>query len=277
MIAAAQADVAVVVRRGPTDWSRLYRWDTGNDHVEAGSWLRGVVKHGRIDLSPDGRLLVCMVQQHGRDEDPRRDTYTVLCRPPWWTALALWFDGSAWGWGGWFPDSRSCVGTSGAPDVGSVPPWFDNDASWPDDATAIPPPSGGLELTVSHHRRRRDRWSLVEHGRPAPDRDQWQRPMSQRWERALRDGGAAVQLVSVDGAGRTSTEAALRRGDEVTPLGHDASVDVDRAGRALVTRQGRLEVHDAGTVRVVADLTGERPERVVPPQWAGLWPGPASV
>ena len=123
VLAARDADVAVVLRRGPTDWVRLHRWDTATDTVEDGGWLRARVS---------GR----------RDRDP-------------------------------------CV----APDV----------------------------------------------GRPSVRGDE-------------RDEQPAV-------------------GRDLLPLDGDATIDVDRTGRAVVCRAGRLEVHAGnGGVEVVADLAGQRPD-----------------
>lgn len=84
----------------------------------------GVIGHGRpappprltvlttrdADLSPDGRLFVAFVAAHGRTPDIWRDTWVALSRPPWWRALALWFDGSTWSYGAFFADVDSCAG-----------------------------------------------------------------------------------------------------------------------------------------------------------------------
>ena len=107
VLAARDASVAVVVRRGPTDWARLSLWDTATDEVEHGGWIHARVPWRRCDLSPDGRLFVAFVADHGRDPDaPLRDTWVAISRPPWWYALALWFNGTTWDCGGFFPTPR---------------------------------------------------------------------------------------------------------------------------------------------------------------------------
>ena len=132
VLAARDADVAVVLRRGPTDWVRLHHWDTATDTITDGGWLHARVSGQRVDLSPDGRLFVAFVAAHGRTDDVRRDTWVAISRPPWWHALALWFDGSTWSYGGFFPDAAGCAGTGpGPPDRGEVPWWFDADARLP--------------------------------------------------------------------------------------------------------------------------------------------------
>lgn len=257
VLAARDADVAVVLRRGPTDWARLHRWDTATDSVEDGGWLRARVSGRRVDLSPDGRLFVAFIAAHGRTDDVRRDTWVAVSRPPWWRALALWFDGTTWSYGGFFPDAASCAGLGpGVPDEGHVPRWFSADARLP----APRPEAAWTDVSVPHNRRMRDGWVERE--------PEW-------WERPLADGGAAVVHERVDASARVITEAALRGPhDELTPLGAGASLDVDRAGRALVGRAGRLEVHAGPTVEVIADLTAQRPEPEPPPPWAGTWPRP---
>ncbi len=260
VLAARDADVAVVLRRGPTDWARLHRWDTATDTIEDGGWLHARVSGRRVDLSPDGRLFVAFVAAHGRTADVRRDTWVAVSRPPWWRALALWFDGTTWSFGGFFPDAASCAGLGpGPPDEGGVPHWFDADASLP----AARPGPAWTDVAVPHNRRVRDGWVERDTG--------W-------WERTLATGGAAVVVERIDASAYVTTEAALRGPDDgLVPLGADASVDVDRAGRALVARAGRLEVHAGpGEVDVIADLAGQRPDPVPPPSWAGTWPVPPS-
>jgi hypothetical protein len=258
VLAARDADVAVVLRRGPTDWVRLSLWDTAGDTVEHGGWMHARVPWRRCDLSPDGRLLVAFVADHGGAPDaPARDTWVALSRPPWWHALALWFNGTMWDFGGFFPDAASCTIATGPPDAGEVPPWFDATATVPE---PLPGP-GWTDVTVPHNRRLRDGWTEVEPG-------WWERPLS-------RPDGAAVAREHVDGVGQVSNEVALRWGDDLEWLAPDASLDVSADGRALVTREGRLEVHAGpGEVTVVDDVTDQRPDPRPAPPWARSWPGP---
>ena len=192
VLAARDASVAVVVRRGPTDWARLSLWDTATDEVEHGGWIHARVPWRRCDLSPDGRLFVAFVADHGRDPDaPLRDTWVAISRPPWWYALALWFNGTTWDCGGFFPDASSCAVGSGVPDAGDVPAWFDTDAP-------IPEPRPGpawTDVTVPHNRRVRDGWTEVRSG--------W-------WERRLATpGGVAVAREHVDGGVHVDNEVCL--------------------------------------------------------------------
>lgn len=262
VLAARDADVAVVLRRGPTDWARLSLWDTATDEVEHGGWIHARVPWRRCDLSPDGRLFVAFVADYGQgggatDHDDVRDTWVAISRPPWWHALALWFNGTMWDFGGFFPDTTSCTIKSGTPDAGEVPYWLDTEADVPEPR----PGPAWTDVTVPHNRRLRDGWTEVEPG--------W-------WERALATpGAAAVAREHVGADGQVSNEVALRWGDELEPLPPDASLDVAADGRALVCREGRLEVHTGpGAVTVVDDVTDQRPSPRPSPPWARSWPGP---
>lgn len=264
VLAARDAEVAVVLRRGPTDWVRLSLWDTATDAVEHGGWMRARVPWRRCDLSPDGRLFVALVADQARrgdgpaeEHDVTRDTWVAISRPPWWHALALWFNGTMWDFGGFFPDARSCTVLGGMPDVGDVPAWFDTDA-------AVPEPHPGpawTDVTVPHNRRVRDGWSEVQPG--------W-------WERPLAEPGAwAVAREHVGADARVSNEVALRWGDELEPLPPDASLDVSHGGRALVAHEGRLEVRTGpGRADLVADVSDQHPSPQPSPPWARSWPGP---
>lgn len=260
VLAARDAPVAVVLRRGPTDWVRLSLWDTTTDEVTHGGWLHARVPWRRCDLSPDGRLFVAFVADHGRNDDPSRDTWVAISRPPWWHALALWFNGTTWDYGGFFPDATSCTIQSGVPDQGEVPPWFDTEAAVPDPCLG----PAWTDVTVPHNRRVRDGWTEVEPG-------WWERPL-------LRAGAAAVAREHVIGGANVTNEVALRWGDELELLAPGSSLDVSAGGRALVAREGRLEVHDGpGAVTVVDDVTDHHPDPHPAPPWARSWPGPPAT
>ena len=63
-IPAARAPIVAVLRRGPSDWSHVGRWDVARGLYEPGAWIRSNLYPQRCDLSPDGRLLVAT--EHGR-------------------------------------------------------------------------------------------------------------------------------------------------------------------------------------------------------------------
>ena len=65
----------------------------------------GLIYSGRCDLSPNGKLLVYFAGKF----NTKIATFTALSRPPHFTALALWPDGSTWGGGGFFESDRKLV------------------------------------------------------------------------------------------------------------------------------------------------------------------------
>lgn len=93
---------AVVFRRGPSRRVMLFRWWLDSDTIEPGQWLKGRSYERRCDLSPNGELLIYFA---ARWSGPI-ETWTAVSRPPYFTALALWPKGDAWGGGGLFLGPR---------------------------------------------------------------------------------------------------------------------------------------------------------------------------
>ena len=91
------------MRRGPTDHVQLVAWDTDTDEFTAGQWFKGRIHEDRCDLSPDGRYFVYFAAKHRwvHVEDVK-ETWTAISRPPYFTALAIWFFGGTWHGGGVF-------------------------------------------------------------------------------------------------------------------------------------------------------------------------------
>jgi hypothetical protein len=90
--------VGVIFRRGPSNHVRLIRWNLATDRFEPGQWLKGRVHELSSDLTPDGELLCYFATPYRAS----RGTWTAISRPPYFTALALWPKGDAWGGGGLF-------------------------------------------------------------------------------------------------------------------------------------------------------------------------------
>ena len=112
--------LAVVLRRGPSDWARLSLWHTDTDEFEHGQWIKGRVYERRSDVSADGSLFLAFVRQSGGRA--KSDTWLALSRPPFFSALAVWLVGGTYHTGGFFPDDESVwTGFNDAPpDEGSL-------------------------------------------------------------------------------------------------------------------------------------------------------------
>jgi hypothetical protein len=106
---------AVILRQGPTRQFRMILWDRRDDSFEDGQWTKQKVYPERCAVSPDARhfLYFMLDGQWGSEAE---GAYTALSRPPWWTALALFPEGSTWGGGGAFLDAVHYL-ADGGPDI----------------------------------------------------------------------------------------------------------------------------------------------------------------
>lgn len=102
VILARAAKMGVIFRRGPSARVLLLAWRTDTDTFEEGQWLAGRVYERRCDLTPSGSHLVYFAAKY---KTPMA-TWTAVSRPPWWTAVALWPKGDAWGGGGMWDDDH---------------------------------------------------------------------------------------------------------------------------------------------------------------------------
>jgi hypothetical protein len=104
----SQAAYAIILRRGPSDWYHLIRWNMREDAFEEGAWFHGRIYEEKCDLSPDGQLFVYMC--HGGAFRPGyTDSWTAVSRAPWLHAFALWPWGTTYGGGGRFIDNRRII------------------------------------------------------------------------------------------------------------------------------------------------------------------------
>jgi len=88
---AAGSSMAAILRRGPTDWTRLLIWDTSTDKLEAGSWFHGRIYDDCCSISPDGKLFAYLAAKHqGNHGGDDCNSWTAVSRPPWLTAIAFW-------------------------------------------------------------------------------------------------------------------------------------------------------------------------------------------
>ena len=92
VILARDAEIGIILRRGPSKWVQIIRWDTGRDTFEDGAWFHGRIYEEACDVSPDGQLFVYFAAKHDRHgvDDEYGYAWTAVSRPPWLYALALW-------------------------------------------------------------------------------------------------------------------------------------------------------------------------------------------
>src|SRR5215218_9709560 len=120
-IPATRAPVVAVIRRGPSGWCHVGRWDTVALTYEAGSWMHGVLYPQRCDLSPDGRWLSYFVLKSSAHWAPGA-TYHAISRLPWLAALAAWGTDGTWTRGLAFVAPGAAAFPAGPPETGDVRP-----------------------------------------------------------------------------------------------------------------------------------------------------------
>lgn len=112
--------MAVVLRRGPSDWYRVIRWDLERDQFDDGAWFKGRIYEEKCDLSPDGALFLGFFHQGSRAGTPYTDSWTAVSRLPWLHAIGLWPAGTTYGGGGRFTGTRA-VALRNGPDSQTHP------------------------------------------------------------------------------------------------------------------------------------------------------------
>lgn len=267
---AREAPLGVVLRRGPSDWARLSVWHTESDTFEHGQWIKGRVYERRSDVSADGSLFAAFIRQSGgRAVDrPNADSWVAVSRPPWFTALAVWFVGGTYHTGAFFPERNALwVGfMEQPPDIGRVPRWLS--ITKPRDIPYIDGTNEWTDRTVHFNRLLRDGWERVE---DSTYRTKWERShpgepltllMTQQFEDFRLFGGPYVvdYGVRLDG-GREHT------------IGQATWADWDRRGRLVIARDGKLlEWEPGGSLREIADFNAQAPEPEAAPARARAWP-----
>ncbi|MCC7434182.1 MAG: hypothetical protein IT363_05810 [Methanoregulaceae archaeon] len=280
---ATRAPIAVLFRRGPSKLTQLLLWNLETDEITPGQWIQGKVFVRRCDLSPDGKLLVTAISNYSAQKNKLASEeygletwstsfWTAVSRPPYFTALALWFLGASYNGGGIWVDNHT-LGFNNQP-------YADHEAK--------PLGSGyrrvDLNLDVSEDRAiwnqllksrgwtaerssifRRDdpasgiRFKLFRGGhiryRESSVRKRWLWYESETWE--LLD-----------------SEGNIVRAFEDQPEGH-VWIDVDHRERVLLAVSGRIYVWEgfpSGEPSLIADLNSNSFAECPPPEWALHWP-----
>ncbi len=261
---ANDAPLAVVLRRGPSSWTRLSLWHIDDDTFDHGQWMKNRVYERRCDLSPDGSLFTYFAFGSSHDTEPGKDSWVAISRPPWFSALALWFLGMTYYTGGFFVEQdRLWLGfESISPDRGFLPDNLSLTTDRPPHDDRTP---NWTDRTVWLSRLLRGGWRPV----PGAARETWERPhpfenqtLLMTWP--IRWGPHGEP----DGI-----EYAVSTGGDLEPLGAATWADWDHRGRLLIARDGRLSSWDSSTGLVeIADFTNQTPNPEPAPSWATQWP-----
>jgi hypothetical protein len=270
LMLASKAPVAVVLRRGPTNWVQMIRWDLRNDSFEAGQWFKGRIYPELSELSEDGELLLYSARKTTGWTLNRRndigDTWTAISRPPYFTALALWANG-CWTGGGIFTDTRGVKIDLPYPKPHAQLPTPQLEVQGTPDLGLLP-----LSLRIAL----RAHWAPLDQPVEALHDIHWQLKTRQSKE----IGQGAVRIIKSTHKGkhwmlRTSFSVSNVHGE--TDLGEADLVDFDSRGRLIQSRDGRLLVCDRPSEadlqwRELADFSASRPAPLPPKEWAIEWP-----
>jgi hypothetical protein len=283
-ILAHAAPVAVLLRRGPTDWVELIRWDLEGDRFERGQWFHGRIYERRSDLSPDGSLFVYFASKGGGGPRPGSDfpgTWTALSRPPYFTALTLWPKGDSWDGGGRFDVNRR---RDAKPHLflnhaGESPTHPHHPA--PKSLRVTPNQGGrGEDLPIYNDILQGKGWRHEETGERRGELRAVQGPHV--WTKPAPGGGLVLrmELERIDftqpGGPLHFGFALLRAADgELVDVLDAQWADWDGAGRLVYASGGRLfaarvEGESLQPVQL-ADFTDDQHTPVVAPDWATRW------
>jgi hypothetical protein len=155
VLIAREANLGLVIRRGPSKSVCTVLWNRERDTFKLGQWMRGRIYERRCDLSPDGRRLIYFAM-NGRWDSETKGAWTAISRVPYLKALSLYGKGDCWHGGGlflsnrefWLNDGHGHVELKAASElrrnVSSQPPEY----------------FGGECLTVYYNRLQRDGWVM---------------------------------------------------------------------------------------------------------------------
>ncbi len=196
----------------------------------------------------------------------------AVSRPPWFTALALWFVGGTYHMGGFFPDRHTLWSgfTIDPPDEGVLPGWLAQSGRLP---PYVDRTNNWTERTVWFNRLLRDGWERVEDTAP------------ETWECRNRAGDQTLVMTHLSEAdfaangGPHVVEYAVRyeRTADILPLGPATWADWDQRGRLILAQHGRLLHWQApGAIHEIADFNPQLPEPTPAPAEAKEWPAGSS-
>jgi hypothetical protein len=267
---ARDAPVGVVLRRGPSEWAQLSRWERRTDTFEHGQWLHARVYERRCDLSPDGSLFIYVATKQGAPEhrDPSiGEAWTALSRPPYFTAITLWPQLGTWYGGGAFESDRHVL--------------LDVTCS-ADPHPEFPAPRAlrlghvGAESAPWERRLLRDGWVLAERGfHPRTHRRVGERELWRKRHRS-RDLTLVRQVEEVDfgryGGPYADTFWIETDGGDLLPMDGVSWADWEGPDRLALVRDGCLLAATVAGDRIeeslLCDFNPLAPREVAPPAWA---------
>ena len=106
ILVARNAPIALILRRKPTKWYHLIKWNLTDNTLEHGAWFKGRLYEASCDISPDGHYFLYKAFQGSRFATAYTDSYTALSTVPWLKAHWLHPVGTTYEGGGYFVDNQ---------------------------------------------------------------------------------------------------------------------------------------------------------------------------
>lgn len=274
-ILARNKPVAVIFRRGPSKLVQLLKWDLRTDEITAGQWFKGRVYEHRCDLSPDGEYLVYFAAS----QKPPHYSWTAISKPPFFTALALWPKGDAWGGGGLFDADGKGMTLNHQPLHMNQARGFKLPSSF-----RIRPhgqySGGGEDDPIWSDRLIRDGWVLTAEGERKKNQHGskiWIEYLSAKvWVKYSKNQQASIAFelhgINEEQGPWYVHKLRYKIDNEVCSIGRCDWADITAEGVIYYAQNGRLFKKSSGTdVHMVADLTDHVFKAVEPPGDALRW------
>jgi hypothetical protein len=246
---------------------QLLRWDLETDRVEEGQWLKGRIYERRCDLSPSGELFVYFAMDYKRAKAWNQATWTAVSRPPYLTALTLWFKGDAWSGGGLFSSDHKLLLNEGG--ISHVPG---------ETRQRLPIKVGKLRLgmgeddPIESKRRSRDGWVIVQHLRTSRTLVTGYVTEQPQIERCGMGGLVLEEQYRISGYKSLRAFAILGSAEPPSLVGVEQAEWDRPRGRLLFAKKGCLWSWSPGhEVQMICDLSPNTFTAMAPPDWALTW------
>ncbi len=264
VLLAREAPVGVILRRGPTDWVQLIHWDTKRDIFTPGQWFHGRVYVEKCDLSPDGSLLIYFASKYSRASIREgKSVWTAVSKPPYFTALKIWFQDGTYGGGGLFEDENQVW--LGVPGKGKPEVLRPERPSKPIRTIF----AESTHVIPYYFRLERDSWAVTER-----TDTKWALP--QKWLKQVGDMRLEQEYVGYfNRYGGTVFRYIIYDSKDQSFVLDAKWADFDQRGRLVLANEGKIFTVEIQAGQVVinelADFNGHQPESVETPGWAQKW------
>lgn len=266
---ARNAPVAILLRRGPSSWVQMIRWNLKNDSFDTGQWFKGRIYAELSELSDDGELLLYSARKTNgwtlKTRNGIGETWTAISRPPYFTALALWSN-SCWTGGGVFTAHRAVKLDLPFPAAHpELPPQRLEVTGTPE----VGGPSLSLQIAL------REGWQMEA---PLTELQHYHWQLKTRQYKEVGEGAVRIhKAISTGKHWVLHQHFSVSNVHGEVRLAQADLVDFDGRGRLIQCVGGRLLVCDTPTAvqlewREIADFSQARPAPMPPKDWARDWP-----